>query len=102
MIVRGLDRIHFSSLTHSLSHLLTSLWVFSQAAEACPGCKEALFDPQQLPQRLSAAKGYALSIAALLGVPLLLVAGITWTIFRQVRRVSSPPADSIDTHDVSR
>ena len=54
---------------------------------ACPGCKEALFDPGQLQQKLSTAKGYALSIALLLSVPLALIGGITALIIRARHRV---------------
>ncbi|MDP3723861.1 MAG: hypothetical protein Q8R91_10290 [Candidatus Omnitrophota bacterium] len=50
--------------------------MLSSAADACPGCKEALFDPSQLPQRLSTARGYALSIGLMLGVPIALVGGV--------------------------
>ena len=60
-------------------------------AQACPGCKEALFDPAELPQRLSAAKGYALSIGLLLAVPAALVGGLTWLIVRAQRRRNVAP-----------
>jgi hypothetical protein len=50
-------------------------WLAALVVEACPGCKEALFDPGQLQQKLSTAKGYALSIGLLLAVPFSLVAG---------------------------
>lgn len=59
---------------------------FPSVAEACPGCKEALFDPAQLPQRLRTAQGYAWSIAALLGVPLTLIGGLTVWVVRHQRR----------------
>ena len=52
----------------------------------CPGCKEALFDPGQLPQRLSTARGYALSIAVMLAVPVGLLGGITAVVVRAARR----------------
>ena len=52
---------------------------------ACPGCKESLFDPGQLPQRLAIAKGYALSIGLMLAVPLGLVGGLTVLIVRSAR-----------------
>ena len=79
-------------------------WMLYQMAEACPGCKEAFFDPQQLPQRIASAKGYALSILMLLAVPTALIGGIVWAIVansRQPRPPTSQP-DSIDTQDVSR
>ena len=56
------------------------------AVMACPGCKEALFDPGQLQQKLSTAKGYALSIGLLLAVPFGLVAGLTTLIIRAHHR----------------
>jgi len=59
---------------------------FHTVAEACPGCKEALFDPSQLPQRLSTARGYALSIGLLLVVPAGLVGGIALRIAQTRRR----------------
>ena len=51
-------------------------------AWACPGCKEALVEPGELPQRLALAKGYALSIGLLLGMPALLVSGVTLRLMR--------------------
>ena len=74
-------------------------------ASACPACKEALFDPSQLHQKLSAAKGYALSIMLLLLVPSVLVGGITLLIVRASRRRTLPDGESappIDTIGVSR
>ena len=67
--------------------LLTMLFLVGLPAivMACPACKEALFDPSQLHQKLSAAKGYALSIGLLLSVPSALVIGITWLIVRAAR-----------------
>jgi hypothetical protein len=64
--------------------LLTML--MPATAFSCPGCKEALFDPGQLPQKLSTAKGYALSIGLLLAVPVALVGGLTAMIIRSARR----------------
>lgn len=63
-------------------------WLLYHAnvAEACPGCKEALFDPGALPQRLSAARGYALSIGLLLLIPYGLVGTLTALIVRAHRR----------------
>ncbi len=59
---------------------LCALWHAS--ASACPGCKEALFDPQELPQRLGAARGYAASIALLLLMPVGLIGGIAALVWR--------------------
>ena len=55
------------------------------AVMACPLCKESLFDPSQLHQKLSMARGYALSIGLLLAVPLGLVVGVTTLIARAQR-----------------
>ena len=94
-------------ITQSLNHSITLLWLFSQIAEACPACKEALFDPGQLHQKLSAAQGYALSIIVLLSVPALLIAGVTALMVREMlkgrraRSLGGPP-HAIDTPEVSR
>ena len=77
----------------ALSPLLRCIWTavvlllaVSSEVSACPLCKEALFDPGQMHQRLATAKGYALSIALLLSVPAALVAGVTTLIVRAHRR----------------
>jgi len=75
-----------------VSHLATALAlvafliVVPMMASACPLCKEALFDPSQLHQRISTAKGYALSIGLLLLVPTGLIAGVAMSIIRSARR----------------
>ena len=56
------------------------------AAEACPGCKEALFDPGKLTEKLATSKAYALSIGMLLTVPFLLVGGVAFAIARASRK----------------
>jgi uncharacterized membrane protein YozB (DUF420 family) len=63
-------------------------WLLYHAnvAEACPGCKEALLDPGELPQRLSMARGYAMSIGLLLLVPFGLVGILAALIARAHRR----------------
>ena len=63
-----------------------ALMGLAERAWACPGCKEALVDPAELPQRLAAAKGYAASIGLMLVVPLSLVGGLTAVIVRSSRR----------------
>jgi len=73
---------------------LVFLLMSAGVVEACPACKEALFDPSQLQQRLSAAKGYALSIILLLSVPLSLIVGVTMLIVRSARR-KSPHVDTL-------
>ena len=65
--------------------LLGLLWL-PAIADACPGCKEALFDPGQLAQKLSTSKGYALSIGLLLTTPLLLVGTIAALVVRAARK----------------
>ena len=57
-------------------------------AGACPACKELLFDPGQIHQKLSLAKGYAVSIVLMLAMPLGLVGGLTALIVRAQRRKS--------------
>ena len=63
-----------------------TFYLLPSLAAACPGCKEALFDPGQLAQKLSTAKGYVLSIGLLLSVPFALVATITALVVRSQRR----------------
>ncbi len=65
--------------------LLASLVCFASSVWACPGCKDALVEPTELPQRLGAARGYAASIALLLLVPAGLVGGIAALIWRSQR-----------------
>ena len=67
-------------------YLLSYCLVFPAVVFACPGCKEALFDPRELPQRLATARGYALSIGLMLAMPLGLVGGLGAAIIRSSRR----------------
>ena len=83
----------FGAVTQSPSHpvtalLLVLLMVFVPvvSSSACPTCKEALFEPDQLAQKLSAAKGYGLSIALLLGMPVALLGGVAALIVRAQRQ----------------
>ena len=71
--------------------LLTFLALFPIVAMACPMCKESLFDPGQLPQKLSTARGYALSIGLMLAVPAALIAGVTMLVVRAARRAKHFP-----------
>ena len=66
--------------------LLLVTMVAPAIAMACPGCKESLFDPAQLPQRLATARGYALSIGLMLAMPLGLVVGVALLILRAQHR----------------
>ena len=68
-----------------LVYVLLSLLI-AQTLWACPLCKEALFEPGNLTQRLGTASGYAWSIALLLTIPTLLVGGIITLIVRAQRR----------------
>lgn len=65
---------------------LTLIAASVAAAWACPTCKEALFEPEQLAQKLSTAKGYALSIALLLTMPAVLVSGVAMLVVRAHRQ----------------
>lgn len=60
----------------------------SWGAEACPMCKEALFDLKETAQRIATAKGYALSIGLLLAMPFALVGGVGLLIVQARRRLS--------------
>ena len=63
---------------------------FLTAVEACPMCKDSLFDPGQLAGKISTAKGYALSIGLLLLVPFVLIASVTALVIRASRRAKAP------------
>ena len=72
---------------------MTLLVVWPAIGWACPGCKEALFDPGQLQQKLSTARGYAWSIGLMLAVPLGLIGGVSALVARassRRRHVDSP------------
>ena len=62
------------------------MFLFAQAAHACPGCKEALFDPGQLAEKIATEKGYAFSIGVLLAVPFFLTGGLIAAVARSIRR----------------
>ena len=86
-----MERITFvSRFTFRVLRVSSIVWLgllsAVQAASACPGCKEALFDPGHLAERLATAKGYALSIGVLLTVPFALVGGVTALVVRAARR----------------
>jgi len=69
--------------------LAAGCWLLSQAtALACPLCKEALFDPGQAEATSRLAKGYTVSIATLLSIPLVLVGGIAIRVVRASRRAN--------------
>lgn len=64
---------------------------------ACPLCKEALFDPAQAKQAASTAKGYAISISLLLGMPVLLLGSVAFAVIRRRPR----PSPRVDTRNRS-
>jgi len=82
--------------------LLVALLIAPAVTSACPGCKEALFDPDQLAQKLATARGYALSIGLLLAVPFLIIAGFTAFIIGSARRAKRSERSSVDTPALSR
>ena len=86
-------------LTLALWFCLLSFDFCLRAVEACPGCKEAFFEPGKIAQNLSTARGYALSVMLMLAVPMLLIGGITTLILRARRR---SPRSGIDTPKLSR
>ena len=53
---------------------------------ACPWCKDALFSPGESAAQSGAAKGYAWSIGILLGLPVLMLAVMTFAVIRSARR----------------
>ena len=74
-------------------------------AAACPMCKESLFDPGQIGQKIATAKGYAISIGMLLAVPFILVASVIALVARSTRRahpVLPANADGVDTSHKTR
>jgi hypothetical protein len=73
-------------------------------AEACPGCKEALFDPTQVQRQRATASGYAASIGMLLLVPAGLVAGVGTVAWRGQRRKQrlGTASGRVDTAGLSR
>ena len=70
------------------------------SAWACPGCKEALFDPGQIAQKRATASGYALSIMLMLSMPALLIGGSAALLVRAHRRRKTPP-QSVDSSTLS-
>lgn len=77
-------------LTHLLALTLLLLtacgFLLSGVSWACPMCKEALGDPAQAQAVTRVARGYAVSIAALIGMPFILVSGVAMLIVRANRR----------------
>ena len=69
-------------------------------AWACPGCSEALFDPAQGAARVGSLRGYLVSIIVLLGVPALMIGGVTLAVMRASRRAQRGRS-VVDTHGTS-
>ena len=68
-----------------LSALLILALLIPAMVWACPDCKEVLFDPGQLQQKLSTARGYAISIGMLLTVPAGLIGGLVTLVLKSRR-----------------
>ena len=81
-----------------------SLQLVAGVVEACPGCKEALFDPRDVRATIGRARGYAWSIALMLTMPVLLIGGVTtWVVAAQRRaRPRSGARDVVDTPPLPR
>ena len=73
-------------LTFALWFCLLNFAFCLPTASACPGCKEALFEPGKIAERVAIARGYALSIALLLGIPVALLGTIAILLVRARRR----------------
>lgn len=67
-------------------------------ASACPACKEALLDPTQAQHLLQSAKGYALSIGLMLGMPLVLIGAVATSIAVHARRARRSSRIDTDAH----
>ena len=70
---------------------VVAVWMIQAAAWACPLCKDALVEPGQRAAQSRAARGYALSIAAMLGTPAVLIGGVTTLVARSSRRKPRRP-----------
>lgn len=101
MSQKGSSSLFLALVRKGSCSLFFALLMWGSAAWACPGCKESLFDPGGLPQRLGLAKGYALSIGLMLAVPAGLVGGVTALIIRAQRRRREAQG-RIDTPTLSR
>ena len=70
--------------------LVAGCVVWSHAvAWACPLCSQALFSPGETAAQVGTLKGYLVSVAALLGLPLAMIGGIALWIVRASRRAKS-------------
>ncbi|MBI3011455.1 MAG: hypothetical protein HYY58_03050 [Candidatus Omnitrophica bacterium] len=85
-----IQNLKFPALHIAFLTSLTAMLTLAGAVMACPLCKESLFDPTQLQQKLSMAKGYALSIGLLLAMPAGLVGALALLIVRAQRHHPRP------------
>ena len=87
-----IENLKFCLVVLTFAFLLLSFSTLSSNhGWACPLCKEALFDPGQIQQKLSTAKGYALSIGLLLAMPLGLIGSVAFLIRRAQCRAHKLP-----------
>ena len=79
--------------SHNL--VVLALWLLTPtAALACPACKDAVFDSSQAQQTTQRAKGFAVSIALMLGMPALLIGGVATSVVLAHRSAArrAPPS----------
>lgn len=77
--------------TYRLFFLLTAYCLLPTLLWACPLCKDALLSTGDAAVARRAASGYTISIAALLGVPIVLIGGTTVALTRSARRANRSP-----------
>lgn len=97
-------RLFFRLLPFSFFLLPFLFFVFVSLASACPGCKEALFEPGQVQVSLARARAYALTIGLMLGMPSAMIGGVTVWVVRAHRRARQlgQGRDAVDTSRLSR
>ena len=54
-------------------------------ALACPMCQESLMEPGQAAAQSMKVKAYLISVAAMIGTPMILVGGIAWWVTQSAR-----------------
>ena len=59
--------------------------LLSPVVWACPMCSQVLSSPGEAALAGAAIRGYAVSLIALLGIPMLLLLGLSWRIARSIR-----------------
>jgi len=73
-------------MKNKLLFLFLAWWLWPVIVWACPFCSEALFSPGQTAAQQGVWKGYLVSIAVLIGIPLALVGTVACVIVRAIRR----------------